>query len=208
MKQDTNHDALDRDGMNLDGLKCREAQPLIGAYLDGELSEPRAALLRKHLLECVACRGGVQDGKQLQRWFDALREASLVRGSEFAAPVPAGFSARVARRAFAGDDGEHRNELQAASRLQEGRVLRFVTRLTALAAAAALLLAAAYRAQSRPSGDRLSADDRAPLSVQEIHDRLDRLNRADGTSRDGASLERTADPRSRGRKRAEERSGD
>jgi anti-sigma factor RsiW len=206
MKEDMKFSDTSYGDMSCSDLSCREAQPLIGSYLDGELSEPRAALLRKHLLECVACRGGVQDGKQLQRWFGALREASTVRGSEFAAPVPTGFAARVARRAFAGDDGEHfidQHEIQPAPGLQENRVLRFVTRLTALAAAAALLLAAAYRAQSRPSGDHLSADDRAPLSVKEIHDRLDRLNRADGTS-----VEQPADPRSRSGKRAEDRSGD
>lgn len=200
MRDDTNR--------NDSSLKCREAQPLIGAYLDGELSETRAALLRKHLMDCVACRGGAQDGKQLQRWFGALRDASAERGSEFAAPVPAGFASRVARRAFAGDDGERSVELRPAAP-QEGRLLRFVTRLTAVAAAAALLLAAAYRAQSRPSGDRLSADDRAPLSIQEIHDRLDRLNRsAKGAADQDASLEPGSDARSRARKRAEERSGD
>jgi hypothetical protein len=194
---DTFVDPASRDDGN---LTCREAQPLVGAYLDGELSEPRAALLRKHLLECFACRSGVQDGKTLQRWFAPLREAASERSGEFSAPVPSGFAARVARRAFAGDDGERRVGPAPAPHGNDGRILRFVTGLTALAAAAAILLAVAYRAQSRPSGDRLSADDRAPLTVLEIRDRLERLNREaekapkrDPAEREGASQ---AEPRS------------
>ena len=35
---------------------CKEAVPMIGAYLDGELSPASAALLRPHLLGCPACR--------------------------------------------------------------------------------------------------------------------------------------------------------
>jgi hypothetical protein len=191
---------------------CREAQPMVGAYLDGELEEARAAGLRKHLLGCVACRGGLQDGKTLRRWFAPLREAGDERGGEFAAAVPAGFAARVARRAFAGDVGERPTfgeprtlGEQRPPAAGEGRLLRFVVRLTAVAAAAAIVVAVTYRAQSRPSGDQLSADDRgAHLSVQEIQHRLDRLNqglevreddvRQGATGADPRGRERDADP--------------
>lgn len=148
---------------------CREAVPMIGAYLDGELSPARAALLRPHLLECAACRNSASDGRAIQRWFAPLREAA-VSGS--AAPaIPSGFSARVARRAFAGDTGE-----RATPERTEGRLLPFVLRLTAAAAAVTLMLALGVRLRSRPDVPNLSADDRAPLPMAQIQSELDRLN--------------------------------
>ena len=50
-------------------MNCNDAHTLIGPYLDGELSETQAAPLRRHLLACVGCRTGVQEHKDLQRWF-------------------------------------------------------------------------------------------------------------------------------------------
>jgi anti-sigma factor RsiW len=144
---------------------CKEAVPMIGAYLDGELSPASAALLRPHLLECPACRNSTADGRALQRWFTPLRE------SPSAPAVPSGFAARVARRAVAGDTGE-----RTAPVAQEGKLLPFVLRLTAAAAAVTLLLALGVRLRSRPDADNLSADDRKPLSMTQIQSELDRLN--------------------------------
>jgi anti-sigma factor RsiW len=76
---------------------CQDALPLVPSYLDGELSQARAGLLRKHLLDCQACRASAQDSKSISRWFVQPARA------EFAAP--SGFAARVSRRAFAGDTG-------------------------------------------------------------------------------------------------------
>src|SRR5258705_12108957 len=81
-------------------MECNQAQPLIPSYLDGELSEPQAAPLRRHLLDCQPCRAGAQSEKNVKRWFSATA----------AIAVPKGFAARVARRAFAGDTGEPRLE--------------------------------------------------------------------------------------------------
>ena len=144
---------------------CNEAVPMIGAYLDGELSPASAALLRPHLLECPACRNSTADGRALQRWFTPLRDSA-------AAPaVPSGFAARVARRAVAGDTGE-----RAAPAAHEGRLLPFVLRLTAVAAAVTVTLALGVRLRTRPEAGNLSADDRTPLSMSQIQSELDRLN--------------------------------
>jgi|JI10StandDraft_1071094.scaffolds.fasta_scaffold1258520_2 anti-sigma factor RsiW len=144
---------------------CKEAVPMIGAYLDGELSPASAALLRPHLLECPACRNSTADGRVLQRWFSPLRESAS------APAVPAGFAARVARRAVAGDTGE-----RGAPAAQEGKLLPFVLRLTAAAAAITLMLALGVRLRSRPDAGSLSADDHKPLSMSQIQSELDRLN--------------------------------
>jgi anti-sigma factor RsiW len=144
---------------------CKEAVPMIGAYLDGELSPARAALLRPHLLECAACRNAAQDDRALKRWFEPARESAE------GAAVPSGFSARIARRAFAGDRGE-----RAPVAREEGRVLPFVLRLTAVAAAAALLLTLGVQLASRPQAGNLAADDRAALPLLQIQTELDRMN--------------------------------
>ena len=71
--------------MNME-FSCQEAVPMIGAYLDGELSPARAALLRPHLLECPACRNAAADGRSLQRWCEPLRESAA--SGELAVAVP------------------------------------------------------------------------------------------------------------------------
>ncbi|MCC7011325.1 MAG: zf-HC2 domain-containing protein [Planctomycetes bacterium] len=152
---------------------CNEAVPLIGAYLDGELSEPRAALLRKHLLECHLCRNATQDGKSLKRWFapaKAVAEAPLVSA------VPNGFAARVARRAFAGDTGDRSAPFTLQPRTSDGRVLAFIVAATAVAAAIALVLALVARGTVQPTGTHLSADDRTPVSLTQIQSELEKLN--------------------------------
>jgi anti-sigma factor RsiW len=169
--------------MNME-FSCQEAVPMIGAYLDGELSPARAALLRPHLLECPACRNAAADGRSLQRWFEPLRESAA--SGELAVAVPSGFSARVARRAFAGDRGERGQRgdwaERAAPAREEGRILPFVLRLTAVAAAAALLFALGVQLASRPQSTNLAADDRAALPLVQIQSELDRLNGVAPTS--------------------------
>ena len=128
-------------------LSCDTAPALIPGFLDGELSEEQAAPLRSHLLDCVACREVAKVEKSLKRWFAA--EADPV--------VPSGFAARVARRAFAGDTGVL---TPARPPGEEATILPFILRLTVIAAAVLILLAAAIQFQSRPAtGDELRADD-------------------------------------------------
>lgn len=187
--------------MNME-FTCKEAVPMIGAYLDGELSPARAALLRPHLLECPACRNAAADGRSLQRWFAPLRESA--ESGELAVAVPSGFSARVARRAFAGDRGVRGEwaERTAPAR-EEGRILPFVLRLTAVAAAAALLLSLGVQLASRPQSNNLAADDRAALPLLQIQTELDRLNGV-VPSPAAPAAEESAETRSqRGKKRAQ-----
>jgi anti-sigma factor RsiW len=129
---------------------CDNAIALVPSYLDGELSEAQAAPLRTHLLQCPACREVAKDLKGLKRWFVA----------EPPPAVPAGFAARVARRAFAGDPGLATPAFGAPRERAEGTLLTFVLRATAAAAALLLLLAAGLQLQARPTaGDELQAED-------------------------------------------------
>lgn len=162
-------------------LPCDDAQLSIMSYLDGELTEAQAAPLRKHLLECQPCRASAQDLKNTSRWF--------VRPEAVA--VPRDFASRVARRAFQGDRGERlldvggramvaQPALESGAGRENGRMLRFVLTLTSIAAAVVLCTAIAVRSLSLPSGERLTADDRAPaLPLDSALERLDQLNAAD-----------------------------
>lgn len=154
----THHDTFD----------CAQAAPLIPAWADGELSEARSAPLREHLLGCRDCRASMADLRALSRWFQP--------GAELAA-VPPGFSARVARRAFAGDTGE-RSAPTDRGALERRRTLDFVLVLTAVAAALVIALGLALRARELPAGESLHADDRTTLSTEEILQRLDALDDA------------------------------
>ena len=145
---------------------CQDALPLVPSYLDGELTEVRAGLLRKHLLDCSACRNSAQDSKVLSRWF--------VQSERRECAPPSGFAARVARRAFAGDVGSE--EAVEASSRETGRVLQFVLTLTAVAAAIMLVSAIALRNQRLPEADQLGASTNPP-SVHTVLLRLDELNR-------------------------------
>lgn len=151
---------------------CQDALPLVPSYLDGELTEVRAGLLRKHLIDCSACRTNAQDGKALARWFP--RPERL----EFA--PPAGFSARVARRAFAGDAGVH-TEVASESAPEGGRLLQFVLTLTAAAAAIMLISAIALRDQRLPNAGSLRASN-SPPSVEQVVRKLEELNRLEAVT--------------------------
>lgn len=145
---------------------CQDALPLIPSYLDGELSQARAGLLRKHLLDCQACRASAQDSKSISRWF--------VRPARAEVAAPSGFAARVARRAFAGDTGSL--EVARPAPRENGRLLQFVLSLSAAAAAVMLVSAIALRDQGLPAADSLNAASE-PEAVETVLRRLDELNR-------------------------------
>ena len=151
---------------------CQNSSMLIPSYLDGELSEEQAGPLRRHLMECQPCRDLAQDEQAMKRWFMADE-----------APVaPPGFAARVARRAFAGDAGvlpDSEFALQPALRAsgesgQEDLTLRFVLRLTAIAAAVLFCLALAIRTHSLPESDDLGASE----DYTQVVEGLERMNAA------------------------------
>lgn len=135
-------------------LTCDNASALVPSYLDEELTEAQAAPLRRHLLACPACREVAKELTALKRWFVA----------DAAPAIPAGFAARVARRAFAGDPGtlvpQEAPELGERPAGASGEVLPFVLRLTAAAAAVLLVFAIGIRMQTIPdSSEGLRADD-------------------------------------------------
>lgn len=164
-------------------MECQDARGRIQSYLDGELAEAQAAPLRKHLLDCQPCRASAQSEKNLKRWF--------VEPKALAVAVPRDFSARVARRAFAGDRGERFSEppsiqvatvggprisvMHGTSRPDE-RNLRFVLALTAAAAIVLVLLSVAIQSSSVPSGSRLLADDSKTMTFEDATKSLERLN--------------------------------
>lgn len=182
--------------MSVEGMNCENAVPLVPAYLDGELGEARASLLRKHLLECQPCRASAQDGKALKRWFAPLAQASRDVSPEFNSGVPNGFAARIARRAFAGDTGE-RGRMQPTLvrpglfQSDGSDLLPFVLRATALAAGLLFVLAIGMRMRTRPELNRLSADDNTPAPIERVIEELDQLNQRES----GAAPEAVGDTR-------------
>lgn len=131
-------------------ITCDAARLLVPPYLDGELSEAQASPLRAHLLDCPACREGAKAGKALARWF--VPEAPPA--------VPAGFAARVARRAFAGDPGLLVPEPPPVARPRP--LLPFLLAASAVAAAVLLGLAIALQRQSLPRESALDARELPP----------------------------------------------
>jgi len=131
-------------------ITCDAARPLVPSYLDGELSEVQASPLRAHLLDCPACREDAKQGKALARWFVP----------EAASAVPAGFAARVARRAFAGDPGLLVPEPPPVARVRP--LLPFLLVASAVAAAVLLGLAIALQRQSLPQESALDAREMPP----------------------------------------------
>jgi anti-sigma factor RsiW len=156
-------------------MECQDARQWIQGYLDGELQEAQAAPLRKHLLDCQACRASAQSEKNLRRWFVQPK----------AVPVPRDFAARVARRAFAGDRGDRFSEPELVGAGAGGAVLsmrgaredhnlRFVLALTAAAAAVLMVISMSIRSTKLPSGMDLHAQ--SGMTIEEARSHLDQLN--------------------------------
>jgi anti-sigma factor RsiW len=139
----------------METITCQGARSLISSYLDGEVSEVQAAPLRGHLLSCFACREIAKEGTALSRWFHPLAEEDRLAGR-----APAGFAARVARRALAGDPGLLIPQRTGAP--SDRRHLSFVLWLCAAAAAVLFVLAIALQRGTLPRGDQLEASPIAP----------------------------------------------
>lgn len=158
-------------------LQCQDARPLVPAYLDGEVSEAQAGPLRKHLLACHECRSSVQNQRALKRWFEPQSVSRRER-----VEVPPGFAARVARRAFAGDTGDLLTPVRAPER---GDTLQFVLQITSIAAAIMLIFALALRSERVPSGGDLRANDSVEVPKEQVLEKLEELNEAEGETRRG-----------------------
>lgn len=148
---------------------CKDYLSLVPAYLDGELSEAQAGPLRRHLLACSSCRVAAQGERSLRAWFVPTAEV----------PVPEGFAARVARRAFAGDTGEPPAGGAAASTAAAApphSLRSFVMGITALAAGLLLALSLAIRALDLPTAGEVSADTDVPMRLEHILTELEALD--------------------------------
>jgi len=145
-------------------MNCQRAEGLVPTYMDGELSEAVAGELRRHLMECPACRELAKAETSLKRWFVPGRPVE----------PPQGFAARVARRAFAGDPGllaDGGTLVPAAPPLvadAEGagreRLFRFTLHLTAAAALFVILLSIAMQRSTLPDSHRLQAEEDRTLN--------------------------------------------
>lgn len=164
-------------------LSCDTTRPLIPRYLDGELAEPEAGPLRRHLLSCQGCRTTTQGEKAQRRWFEAEAEVT----------VPQGFAARVTQLAFAGaQPGTVQPQPEAvelgsgalgpvsgppaADEPREERILPFVLRLTAAAAVLLIVLSGLMREFQVATVDDLSADPETVPTLEELDVLLEQLN--------------------------------
>jgi len=177
--------------MTMGHIDCSDARPLVPSYLDGELSEAQAGPLRRHLLDCQACRAGAQSGKNLKRWFAATEPVA----------VPRDFAARVARLAFEGGTVAapvlSDFELVPAAPpprpirgADEAKILKFVLRLTVAAALVALLASVAIQSLRRPNTAELRADDRPTMSLDQAVERLKQINEQAATTPVSAPTDR------------------
>lgn len=149
-------------------MDCNRMKPLVPLYLDGELTEARAAPLRQHLLGCPRCRSVAQGETALKGWF----------ASDEAVTVPVGFAARVARRAFAGDvasaGGAAASVADPRPEPREAPLMQFLLHATAIAATLLIALSIGMHRANVPEITDLQADDSGSLS--RVLEDLDGLN--------------------------------
>src|SRR5262250_3014885 len=99
-------------------MTCDDFQPLLHAYLDGELEAPRAAEFERHLEGCASCVHSLEAQESLR---SSIQRANLYE------PVPVGLENKI------------RRQLRESSTPASAFVLKFPT-LRWLAVAAAVLL--------------------------------------------------------------------
>ena len=149
---------------------CAQVLDLVPTFVDDEVPEGDARAVRIHLVDCTDCRGAVQEENSLRQWFVPTAEVA----------VPEGFAARVARRAFAGDEGRSAETLTAAlpehtltpvaAPQAQGRVLSFVMGLAAAAAAVMMAFTLLLASQdSQGLGDGVGADSLLEDALDELH---------------------------------------
>lgn len=146
-------------------MDCKQAQPLVSSYADGELSELQAGRFRKHLMDCQPCRALVQEEKSFQSWFVPSEPVA----------VPEGFAARVARRAFAGDAGvlAPAGPVPAEPVRREAPILQFSLRMAMAAALVLIVASIGIGLVNQPNRSAaLSADETQP----ELHEVLEDLD--------------------------------
>ncbi len=128
--------------------ECRKVQPIVDAFIDGELSTERVLETEEHLEQCKACHERVSLSQAIH-----LSTRSAVHGS---CHVNSSFEQRVRGALAAEREREEASRLAAAARrhqLERGKPLPWLT-VVPVAAAAALALAFA---SSKTENKRASA---------------------------------------------------
>ena len=142
-------------------IECDVVLALVPTFVDGEVAESVGGTVRRHLMDCPACRAVVQEEQTMRQWF--------VPGPEV--DVPAGFAAHVARRAFAGDVGQapvSAPQLEAAPDRPGGRVLAFSRALVAVAAGGLVAGTLILSGGDRPAVGDLDAGKNLEEALSEL----------------------------------------
>ncbi|MEM6671657.1 MAG: zf-HC2 domain-containing protein [Planctomycetota bacterium] len=140
-------------------IQCDVVQALVPTYVDEEVTESVAGSIRAHLIDCPVCRAVVQEELALRQWFEPTDEVE----------VPEGFAARVARRAFAGDEGLAPVTITPAAS-EGGRLLSFSRGLVAAAAAAMIAVTLFLASQELPSVGEVGAGPDLDQALEELED--------------------------------------
>jgi hypothetical protein len=116
-------------------MNCNNAQRLLSAYVDAELSSAEMDRVRRHVLDCDCCRFEEEDLRRLK---------SILTCTPLVEPPP-GFEARLSSRVFAGDSKSEVRPLVETWPLLSG---------VTLVAAALTLLIVNYVGAPRPAETR------------------------------------------------------
>lgn len=159
-------------------MDCKDCLALVPSYIDQELSDVQAAPMRQHFMDCPACRKALSGETSLKRWF--------VAGPKEDVEIPPGFAQRVARRAFAGDQGGSLDEaFGVAVDSDETPIYSFVLAATAAAAAILLIVSGLLFQVHLGDGDNVHADN--PQTLEDLLRQADIL--ADPSSGSGSGVE-------------------
>ena len=157
-------------------IQCEVVLALVPTFVDDEVTDGVGGTVRRHLMDCPACRTAVQEEQTLRQWFVAGPEVG----------VPEGFAARVARRALAGDVGHipaiapqlsipSEPHAEVPSARPAGRVLAFSRALVAVAAAGLVVTTLLLSDGSRPEVSGLDAGKGLQEALTELDEENQRL---------------------------------
>jgi anti-sigma factor RsiW len=102
-------------------MRCEEVQDLASAWLDDELSEPRARMVAEHQAGCEQCRAYIAD-------LRLLAEQMAQLGRE---PAPPGLEERI-RASLAGEQGQSVVPMPQARRYTSRPVVQYLSSMAAV----------------------------------------------------------------------------
>lgn len=129
----------------MSSAECRQIEPELSAFLDGELNAERAAAVQRHVAGCATCA----------RETSALRAVSSAIGELPRASAPLGLSTAVMSEA-------RRRALLSGRDPGRRRTLYFALRVGASAAMLTLVVFASWRMMTPPVNERAPGSAAAP----------------------------------------------